>query len=149
YPLYELDLSPDGRYLAGGDDRGTRIWNLQTGAETLSLPTDATVLGVAFSPDGTLLATASRSGVARILDVRTGRQVAGMSHAQHLNGIAFSPDGRSVATSSVDRTVRVWRTVLDDPVGEACAAVIRNLTPDEWQQALPDEAYHKTCPNLP
>lgn len=149
YPLYQLDISSDGRYVAGGDDRGARVWDLQTGRETLSLPIDSAVLGVAFSPDGSLLATASRSGVARIFDVKTGRQVAGMAHAQHLNWIAFSPDGRNVATSSVDRTVRVWPTLLDDPVAQACAAVVRNLTPDEWQQALPDEAYHKTCPNLP
>jgi WD40 repeat protein len=149
YPLYELDISPDGRYLAGGDDRGARVWDLETGRQTLSLPVDSTVLGVAFSPDGTLLATASRSGVARIFDVKTGQQVAGMAHDQAISGIAFTPDGRYVATSSVDRTVRLWRTLLDEPVAEACAAVIRNLTPDEWRQALPDEAYHKTCPSLP
>jgi WD40 repeat protein len=149
YPLYELDISPDGRYLAGGDDRGARVWDLETGRQTLSLPNDTTVFGVAFSPDGSLLATGSRNGIARVFNVKTGRQVAGMAHDQALGAVAFSPDGHYVATTDVDQTIRVWRAVLDDPVGEACAVVIRNLTPDEWQQALPDEAYHKTCPNLP
>jgi WD40 repeat protein len=148
-PLYELDISPDGRYLAGGDDHDARVWDLATGAQRLLLPHPTGVNGVAFSADGTYLATAAKDGVARVWLVSSGQQVAGMAHDKSLNGLAFSPDGSYLATASADQTVRLWTPLLDDPVSAACAHVIANLTPAEWRQYLPGEAYHKTCSALP
>lgn len=148
-PIYELDISPDGRYLAAGDDHDARIWDLTTGALVLLLPHPTGVNGVAFSADGKYLATAAKDGVARVWLVSSGVQVAGMEHDKSLNGLAFSPDGSYLATASADQTVRLWTPLLSDPIGAACSHVIANLTPDEWQQYLPGEAYHKTCPALP
>jgi WD40 repeat protein/transcriptional regulator with XRE-family HTH domain len=148
-PLYELDISPDGRYLAGGDDHDARVWELATGAQILLLPHSTGVNGVAFSADGKYLATAAKDGVARVWLVSSGKQVAGMAHDKSLNGLAFSPDGSYLATASADQTVRLWTPLLDDPIAAACEHVIANLTPAEWQQYLPGEAYHKTCSGLP
>jgi WD40 repeat protein/transcriptional regulator with XRE-family HTH domain len=148
-PLYELDISPDGRLLAGGDDHDARVWDLATGTRLLLLPHPTGVNGVAFSADGKYLATAAKDGVARVWLVSTGKQVAGMAHDKSLNGLAFSPDGNFLATASADQTVRLWTPLLADPIGAACAHVIANLTPAEWEQYLPGEAYHKTCASLP
>ena len=148
-PIYELDISPDGRYLAAGDDHDARIWDLTTGAQVLLLPPPTGVNGVAFSADGKYLATAAKDGVARVWLVSSGVQVAGMEHDKSLNGLAFSPDGSYLATASADQTVRLWTPLLSDPSGAACSHVIANLTPEEWLQYLPGEAYHKTCPALP
>jgi WD40 repeat protein/transcriptional regulator with XRE-family HTH domain len=148
-PLYELDITPDGRYLAGGDDHDARVWDLATGAQVLLLPHATGVNGVAFSADGKYLATAAKDGVARVWLVSTGKQVAGMAHDKSLNGLGFSPDGSYLATASADHTVRLWPPLLADPIGAACAHVIANLTPAEWQQYLPGEAYHVTCRALP
>jgi WD40 repeat protein len=147
-PLYELDISPDGRFLAGGDDHDARVWDIATGAQVLLLRHPTGVNGVAFSADGKYLATAAKDGIARVWLASTGEQVAGMAHDKSLNGLAFSPDSSYLATASSDHTVRLWTPLLSDPIGAACTHVIANLSPAEWAQYLPGEAYHVTCRGL-
>ncbi|MGD0246439.1 MAG: WD40 repeat domain-containing protein, partial [Streptosporangiaceae bacterium] len=69
------------------------------------------VNGVAFSPDGILLATASHDGTARIWDL-TGTAPATQAtlegHGRAMRGVAFSPDGTLLATASDDETARIW-----------------------------------------
>jgi WD40 repeat protein len=107
------------------------------------------VKSVAFGPDGKHVATASLDNAARVWDVTTGEQSARMSHDDEVRSVAFSPDGKYLATTSDDKTARVWLWRPKDLIDEACSRLTRNLTYDEWQRYLPDEAYRKTCPNLP
>jgi len=67
------------------------------------------VPGVAFSPDGTRLATASTDGTAKIWDVRTGNLILTLvGHASAIIDIAYSPDGKKIATASGDATAKIW-----------------------------------------
>ena len=67
------------------------------------------VLGVAFSPDGTLLATASHDKTARLWDPATGEHLRTLTgHTDPVLGVAFSPDGTLLATASHDKTARLW-----------------------------------------
>jgi WD40 repeat protein len=60
-PVYFLAISPDNHLLAGATDYDTEIWNLPTQkrAAVLHAPFDCYCLNaLAFSPDGTMLASA-------------------------------------------------------------------------------------------
>ena len=75
------------------------------------------VRGVAFSPDGALLATASTDKTARLWDPATGECVRTLTgHATGLRGVAFSPDGRLLATASTGRTARLWEPATGECV---------------------------------
>ncbi len=96
--LLDLAQSPDGSRLAtGGDpDAGIRLWRVEGGqlSAFIVLKHGKSVRRVAFSADGTRLATSCMDGTARIWDVRTGDPVtAPIAHGRWLAHAEFSPDG--------------------------------------------------------
>jgi len=67
------------------------------------------VNGVAFSPNGQRIVTASADRTARIWDAATGQELKQLQgHTDAINAVAFSPDDRLVATGSADKTARIW-----------------------------------------
>src|SRR3990172_655381 len=75
------------------------------------------VTSAVFSPDGSLVATASRDKTARVWSMATGEPAGPpIQHRDVVNRIEFSPDGRKVVTASEDGTARVWDTVTAEPL---------------------------------
>ncbi len=117
-----FDFTHDGTLLATGSRDGTAIiWSTATWTpvRTLRNPDPDTVFeqpgaagmveGVAFSPDGTLLAMASRGGSVLLWDVGTGQLLETLKgHPSAVQALAFSPDGRTLASGGGDQTVRLW-----------------------------------------
>ena len=70
--------------------------------------TDA-VRSVAFSPNGSQLASGSNDNTIRLWDVDTGIQTHRLTgHTLSVNSVAFSPDGSQLASGSGDGTIRQW-----------------------------------------
>jgi WD40 repeat protein len=71
---------------------------------------DTLVIRVAFSPDGSRLASGDLAGNVKIWDARTGDELRTLpAHERQIWALAFSPDGGRLATGSQeDRGVKVW-----------------------------------------
>ncbi|MFB9431922.1 nSTAND1 domain-containing NTPase [Streptoalloteichus tenebrarius] len=105
----KVAFSPDGRTLASAafSVDGFRLWDVATRRQVAVMPVPAST--VAFSPDGTMIATGHADATVRLWDAATRAPRATLTgHQNYIWDIAFSGDGRSVATASEDGTVRVW-----------------------------------------
>ena len=92
---------------------------------------------MAFSPDGTLLATASWDNTARLWDPTTGHHRTTLTgHTSGLTGVAFSPDGTLLATASWDNTARLW-----DPGSGTWLATVLGLDAGGYAVFMPDGSY--------
>jgi WD40 repeat protein len=76
------------------------------------------IRALAFTPDGTRLATGGKAGALKLWETDTTRlDTVAAGHTDLVTRLAFSPDGRVLATGSRDKTVRFWDARTGEPRG--------------------------------
>jgi WD40 repeat protein len=105
-----LAFLPDGRGLVGAVRRDVVVWDARTGAvrATLSGHKDE-VRGLALTPDGRTLLSASKDKTVRVWDVGSGAERAMLEwNIGNVNAVAVAPDGRTAAAGGQSGTIVVW-----------------------------------------
>ena len=119
----------------GWGDGKIQLWNPKTGKALSTLdehamPVDMSedpyvfakmwegpqILTLAFSPDGTRLASGSKDKTVRLWDINSHASTPLQKHTEWPNVLAFSPNGKMLASGSVDKTVQLWDTTTGEPL---------------------------------
>ncbi len=78
----------------------------------------SSVNSVAFSPDGSRLASGGDDGTVRVWDVGSGAEIRVLEgHGDSVSSVAFSPDGSRLASGGVGGKVRHWQAASGMPLG--------------------------------
>jgi hypothetical protein len=106
--IWGLSFAPDGGVLAVGTGFGFRVCDLVPWSEGTMRKRGTGVKALAFSPDGTTLATVMGRTVilweVGVWAVRARLQ----EHSANILSVAYSPDGQTLMTGGWDKTVRLW-----------------------------------------
>ena len=110
---WSIAFSPQGDLLAACDDRTIKVWDTSTWTAIRTIENDdlfETVL--AWSPDGSKLASISSNHMIRIWDTVSWSNVKILTENQTVlvRGISWSPDGKLLAAGLSDTTIKIWNT---------------------------------------
>ena len=105
-----LAWSPDGKYIASGDENGiVLVWDVTAGDTIYTYNSQSEVASVAWSPDGKRIVCGLYDSTIHIWDAFTGKNALIYNgHPEIVLSTAWSPNGKYIASGSGDTTVHIW-----------------------------------------
>jgi WD40 repeat protein/predicted Ser/Thr protein kinase len=110
-PIRNAVLSSRGKQMAVCVERENvaRLFDCASGGERQLAGHRDFVSGLAFSPDGSTLATGSMDGTIRLWNTTNGESIGSLAgHMQETTDVAFSPDGRTLASLGQNESLKMW-----------------------------------------
>jgi cytochrome c len=99
----------DGRMATAGADARIAIWTAgHQQPDEVFEGHRGPIVGLAVSPDGSTLASASWDSSIRLWPLHSGVKRVLEGHSQNVNGVAFALDGKSLVSVGYDLTLRIW-----------------------------------------
>jgi DNA-binding SARP family transcriptional activator/WD40 repeat protein len=144
-------LSPDGSRLAvsgaSGELRILDMEKMEWLGPTVVVDDADFASSIAWSEDGTKVASGSDTGKVALWDGTTGASLGAFTPGPDRTAVAvtFVPGGSELLAVSADGSTHTWDSDPRSWVKFACAVVARNLSPDEWKDAVGDRPYQKIC----
>jgi WD40 repeat protein len=116
---YAVAFSPDNSVLAVAGQRPdsangqldiVKLYDARSGSQLRALPASCGFYAdsVAFSLDGTLIATAGFKGPIEIWRVSDGTQVTSIAYPTSVHNVHFAPKGSEIIVGGVDQRATVW-----------------------------------------
>ncbi len=144
-------FSPDGALLATGDYTGAgQLWSTESWkpvGRPLEGHSERRIFWMEFTPDGRMLATAGQDGAVALWDVETQNPIGPPLTIEPDSYIAadLSPDGSRLFAASLTRRAVRWDIAPEAWKRHACRVAGRELTRQEWADALPGRPYRTVC----
>ncbi|KAG6382163.1 quinon protein alcohol dehydrogenase-like superfamily [Boletus reticuloceps] len=131
YNITCLLWSRDGDRLFSASYETIRCWNAKTGEQIGHRWTGQTdwIFSLSLSPDGSILASASKDKYVRFWDATTGDHIG--QHLQHdgsVRVVSFSPSGEFVASID-EKKIYLWRVPWRSSVTLEIDCILSGLTP--------------------
>lgn len=118
HPINAVAISSDNTQIASASgeessvtsaDYTARIWDIASTSEKLSIPHNFSVNAIAFSPDGTLLATSGADTALYLWNTLNGQAVTRLAdHLGDVVDVSFSVDSSILAASDASGMVYLW-----------------------------------------
>ena len=130
----DVKFSPRGHLLACTKNAQVYLWNVQNEEVSILDGHGSIIRRIAFSPDGTKIASACADGTVQLWDVKTKKSITFQTHDNSIQcwagygafSITFSPNEELIASGGSDDHIRFW----DPYTGSQKKLFVRTLLPD-------------------